>query len=298
MSWDPRFSYTVAGPSLDTPPPLAFPASFDGAVRELARIGYDGIEVQVGDPEELATDAVRATLDEAGIRVAVLATGPFSQRGLSLCHADEEARVATVAGLRRLVEVAGEFDAAVSLGQVIYSHGDGTRSRSDRLERAARSFSELLGHAEGHGVKLLVEPQNPHLTDLLTTVAQTRDFLENLAPTTPAGAGIIVDLYHLALTETSLEAALVAAGDRLAHVQFADSNRGRPGTGTFSFSSVLRTLEYLGYRGWITLEHRQDANEQTAALALALLSSTLGKPVRSAAGVDRGLEPVVGVARS
>jgi hydroxypyruvate isomerase len=70
-------------------------------------------------------------------------------------------------------------------------------------------------------------------------------------------AGILFDLYHLAVNGDDIDRAIAAHADRIAHVQIADSpGRGEPGSGRLDLDGYLSRLEQAGYDGWVALEYR------------------------------------------
>jgi 5-keto-L-gluconate epimerase len=56
------------------------------------------------------------------------------------------------------------------------------------------------------------------------------------------------------IEETSMPAAIEAAGDRLAHLHLPDSNRLAPGSGHIDFAPILRSLRTVGYTGFLSFE--------------------------------------------
>ncbi|WP_164700123.1 hydroxypyruvate isomerase family protein [Modestobacter sp. KNN46-3] len=73
--------------------------------------------------------------------------------------------------------------------------------------------------------------------------------------------GLLADLYHLAVNGDDVDEVIADAGDRIAHVQIADSpGRGEPGTGSLPLERQLTDLEAAGYRGWVALEYKPSAS--------------------------------------
>ena len=253
-------AYTVASPECYARPAMAYEAPLSTAIQELQRLGYEGVEVQTRDVRELDRSAIADDMDRAGMRLAVLATGPLGAEGLGLAHTDgSPERQETLARLEALVDWAAEVGAIISLGR---SLGGGNGDRQQRLDLMAAGLASLDARAADRGVQIALEPQNQHLTDLLRSIADTREVIERVGGST---LGVLADTYHLALEEASVEAGLVEAAPHLMHVQFSDSNRRRAGAGTLPFTSIVRVLQLLGYRGWVGLEHRQEGQPEELA---------------------------------
>lgn len=259
-----RLAYTVMSPEARQHQDTAYDGAFPDAVRRLAEIGYDGVEIQVATPADLDAERIAADLDAHGLDVAALATGPLAARGASMCESEPRRRAEVLAELETLVERAAVLGTRLSLGRILDNAPDRTAPREERLARTAAMLGVLADHAAHHGVRLLVEPQNARATDLVNTIDDAVDLITRTGRT---NIGVIGDTYHLELTQGSAEEALRDAGPLLEHIQFGDADRGRPGTAGLPFAAIIANLETRGYHGWITLEHAQDAGERTAELA-------------------------------
>ncbi|HEY2195902.1 MAG TPA: TIM barrel protein [Actinomycetospora sp.] len=117
---------------------------------------------------------------------------------------------------------------------------------ADRLAMAAR--------AAGHeGRRILVEPLSG-VEDYPITTAQ--DAFALVGALGSRGAGVLGDLYHLAVNGEDVDALVATRGQDLAHVQIADApGRGAPGTGSLPLDRWLAALDRAGYEGWVALEH-------------------------------------------
>lgn len=265
-----RLAYTVMSPEADERQEFAYDGPFAEAIRRLADIGYDGVELQVASPAKLDAERLADDLSGAGLAVAALATGPLAARGASMCEAGPAAREVVLAQLRTLVDRAAVLGTRVSLGRILDNAPDRAVAREERMARTASMLRELVDHADDRGVRMLVEPQNQSSTDLVNTIDDARALIAATGRTT---IGVIGDTYHLALTEGSAVEAFRSAGPLLEHVQFGDTGRGSPGTGDMPFPDVVAVLDLMDYRGWITLEHAQDRGDRTAELSYRFVSS-------------------------
>ena len=66
--------------------------------------------------------------------------------------------------------------------------------------------------------------------------------------------GVLADLFHVNIEDGPLTHALRLAGDKLLYVHLADSNRQVPGTGHIDFLNVVRTLDEIGYTGFLSID--------------------------------------------
>ena len=244
------------------------------AARSAAALGYDGVELAVRDPGDIDAEAVARALRDARLHVPAVGTGQaFLADGLSLSHPDEGVRARAIERIDAHIRFAARLGAAVIIGLI---RGRITHDRPATEARLAASFDPLLRAAEREGVWLLIEPINRYETDLLTTVGETLEFIQDLGA---QRLGLLADTFHMNIEEASIEASLRAAGSRLRHVHAADSNRHAPGWGHLDFAAVLATLRAMSYRGWLSAEilPRPDplaAATQTVRYLRPLLTTT------------------------
>ena len=71
-------AYTVSGDDCRAPVPLGFRAPFAEAVRHLAALGYDGVEVQVRETGVRDAETMLRTAEGAGLKILGIGTGPVA----------------------------------------------------------------------------------------------------------------------------------------------------------------------------------------------------------------------------
>jgi len=143
------------------------------------------------------------------------------------------------------------------------------------LERALLSaqLPGLADHALACGVELWVEPVNRYETHLLVQLDDARSMIE---PINAPSLKIVADLFHMALDEPDIPAAIKRNAMVIGHVHIADSNRRLPGDGRTDFAAALRALDEIEYSGWMAFEcgdpgeNRQNALEYMRDLPASL----------------------------
>ena len=100
-------------------------------------------------------------------------------------------------------------------------------------------------------MRLAIEPLNRFETDLVNTVEQGLDLCDMIDRT---NVGLLVDTFHMNIEEKSLSKALASAGERVFHVQFAENDRGTPGSGHVPWDEVFAALDAIAYDGWTVIE--------------------------------------------
>jgi sugar phosphate isomerase/epimerase len=218
------------------------PQGWQDALARTAGAGYEVVELAITDPTSVDSTRVAADLRRAGLRLSSITTGQAAAKeGLSLSSPDDHVRRRAVERIHAHARFAAPFDAVVIVGLLRGTDGD-QALLVESLRECARSAPR---------VRLAVEPLNRYDSRLLNTVA------EALAVVDAVGAenvGLLFDTFHANIEEPEIGEAIRAAGDRLAHVHLADSNRWPPGHGHLDFRAVWDALDDIGYGGNLVLE--------------------------------------------
>lgn len=239
---EPIFSFYPIPFSADTLPQ---------AIDRLGRLGYTGVELP-GDPDAADLREALAVVDSYGMVVTSICPrlhGP--DRDLST--ADLVNRRAAVDYFHTLVEMADTVSAPVisivptRVGRVLPE-----TSRAEEWGWAVDSIAEIAAAASPAGIRLAIEPWNRYETYLANRI---EDALRLRADIGVDNVGIMADLFHMNIEETSIGEALEAAGGHLLNTHFADSNRRAPGRGHIDIDEAMTSLHSIHYRGPISVEY-------------------------------------------
>lgn len=231
--------------------PLLFAGRLEEGIRTLAELHYDAVELSVREAGEVDEHWLKDRLAAHGIGVSVIATGRmYYEQGISLSAPDPALRATCRERLIGLAHLAHRLNAGLLLGGV---RGVLPRdSRAPELRAAAATvLKQVVDEASALGVPVLVEPINRYETNYLNTAAETLAFLAEAG--TPQ-VRLLLDTFHMNIEEVSISAALQLAGERLAYVHLADSNRRAPSCGHTDFAAVVRTLNEMHFQGFIGME--------------------------------------------
>ncbi len=113
------------------------------------------------------------------------------------------------------------------------------------FERSAETLSSCADIFTQHGVKAAIEPIRSAETSLVHTVADAKRYLN--AVNHPGVAHINGDVYHMQSEERHIGDAILAAGDQLTNLHFADSNRCALGEGSMDVCTIIRALYVIGF---------------------------------------------------
>lgn len=228
----------------------------------LSRLGYHGVEIQA-EPDRQDPREVRALADRHGLEVcSVTGTFPWPTEERDLAHPDPQLRARAVAYVRRLVEFAGSVGApqvllvpaSVPRRAPVEWAGD-PETWWPLVERewtlAVASVRDAAGFAAERGVRLAVEPINRYESFLLNTAEQALRFVEEVGS---PWVGVHLDTFHMNLEEPDPAGAVRRVGGRLTSLHVSDSHRGPPGEGHVDFRGILRSLQEVGFQGYLILE--------------------------------------------
>lgn len=109
----------------------------------------------------------------------------------------------------------------------------------------------LASRAERSGSKLYVEPINRYQNDVCVTIADALRLRERIGS---AAVFVMGDVFHMNIEEADLGASLESAGEWLAYLHLADSQRHEPGRGHLDLAPVFAALSNLKYTGYASFE--------------------------------------------
>ena len=259
-----RFSYIIVDFSAVEQDPAA-------AFAFLKRCGYAGVELNLTQPVlDRIEELERAAVDH-DLVVPALLSGAAYQDGLCLSSPDPEVR-RTVQRLEIYLEVAARFKALLVVGLL-----QGLRSDEPDAEAANRrivaGLREVGSAALKLGVELVIEPVNHLQVGFNHSLAEVQQLIAAIGA--PAFKPML-DTIHMNIEETSLTEPIHSCGSSLGHVHLCESNGGILGRGHIDFSSVLRTLQAVGYQRFASVKvYRKASFQEGASSSLQYLRNRL-----------------------
>ena len=159
------------------------------------------------------------------------------------------------------------IDEAIAYGQAIGAasvHVMAGIVRPEQSAEAARTFAAALAHAgrqaEGAAMDVVIEPINQRDAPgyFLRDTAHVARIIEQVGR---PNVKMLFDCYHTQITEGDLTRRLERFMPIIGHIQIAAvPSRAEPDEGEIAYDRLLRTIEDLGYRGFIGAEYRPRAS--------------------------------------
>ena len=238
---------TAAGPKLAIQSRLVPGTTLREKRDNAIRYGFDGIELSHFPMIEAAREAIRD-----GVPVSAMCSG---HRGWFIDPDPEQIR-ACLDDVKVLLELGAELDAPLIVvpifGRTNALPGCGTgRSPAEDEELWLRGLREATDHAEKVGGRLVVEAINRFENSVSVTLADAVRWARAMNSSNVAAMG---DVFHMNIEERNMGASLAEAGDMLAYLHLADSDRLEPGTAHLDFANVFAGLARIGYDGWASME--------------------------------------------
>ncbi len=216
------------------------------AIRRIASVGYDGVEVCLEHPG----------LEPDGLSVLTAAD-------MAQVAAGADVAIASVSyhGDRDPLELrweralkAVEITSAMGTGLLILNSPRPDSDNAEELEdEFRRQLDRQIERAERLGVPLAIEPE-PGLL-----VADCADMMALIDDVASDALAVNLDVGHAFLTEDDLPAAIRRLGGHIAAVHFEDMPTGVhehlvPGRGDMDLPEVLGALRKTGFDGWLTVD--------------------------------------------
>jgi sugar phosphate isomerase/epimerase len=226
--------------------------------------GYQGIQIQRGTVAKLGVPGIKKALAESSVQICIFSAG--GQGGL--LSADEEVRRAAVErikeGLPQVAELGAVGSIVVPIRQPEIAPPEPPKTLYElQKEILIEEFTEIAPIAEKTGTPLIIEPLNRYESRFIQQLGQAAEICRAVGS---PGIKMMADFFHMNIEEADIGRAIEEAGECIAYVHLADSNRYQPGAGHLDFRPGLAALKRIGYDGFMTLECRILGEDKGKAL--------------------------------
>jgi 5-keto-L-gluconate epimerase len=245
------------------------------SIAALAEMGYDAVELDLKDPDEVDVNALRRVLRDNNITWCGMGTGRLAaEDGLTFTDPNPDIRRRAIEAVCRLIEMSAEFGAMPMIGRVRHDVQN-LSDRDTQYRRMVEGLTICAAHAVKCGHVAMLENITRYINPSCNTVAATMQCIREV---NSPGLKMMLDTYHCWLEERSFYGSIVECGSELVYVHMSDSNREAPGYGLIDYSEVIGVLKAMGYSGPLVCEVLMKPDcESVAEDSLALMRSLLTK---------------------
>ncbi len=229
--------------------------SLEEAIRSIAAIGYDAVEIGCcaphAWPQHLSRkrrDEIRAIAQGEGIAVSSLLPAIGGGFGCNPCSVLPAEREATIGHYKDIVDLASDLGA----GMVLYIGGWRANGMAfdDGWKMSLDCLRAVAAHAADRNITIAIEPTTAD-TNLIDTAADARRMMvESRAD----NVRLMFDTCHVAFEGKPLSRYVEDMGAELVHIHAADTARKAIGDGDMNWDELLRSLHVSNYTGYFTVE--------------------------------------------
>jgi len=227
-----------------------FPRSKLDLIAKVAEMGFEGVEIPIGNLEVVDAAATRRAVERAGLGVT---TCSFLTEQTNIISSDPAVRRAGVERIRRSVELTAEIGAKIFCGPMYAALGylPGRGRTADEWKWCVECLRVCGEHAAKAGVVIALEPLNRFETYFINTAADVNALVRQIGH---PNVRVHLDTFHCNIEEKDTGAAIRATGANLAHFHASESDRGTPGTGQVHWKEAFAALKEINYSGWVVIE--------------------------------------------
>ena len=228
----------------------------------VAAAGYDGVDLDAEpdriDPQEF--NKVASIAASLGLKVPALICawgGWHAGEVRDLASSDESVRSYAVRYAQKCIDLAAGLDEPplleIAAVPPVSEYPVTSVPRAVLRRNFVQSARELADYAAPRGVDVAIEPINRFegYAGFLNSIVEAKSIADEVGAD---NLGVLADFFHVNIEDASWTDTLRLAADKLMCIHLADNNRQAPGTGHIDFLQVIRTLNAMGYGGYLSLD--------------------------------------------
>lgn len=220
-------------------------------IARTSSLGYDGVELIIGDPDSFDSDRLEKALSNNKMELACINSYRIvSELGLTLIHSDKNKRAEAFKKLQDIVKIAGRFKCYFDIG-LFRGKAIEAKPISYTRDMFIEIMQEACDFAKKYSVGLNLEPTNRFELNFINS---TNEGIEIIEKVNRPNLGILLDLYHMYIEDRDMVESIKKSKDYVKHFHFADSNRWPPGVGSgvIDFGIILKTLKEINFNGFLS----------------------------------------------
>lgn len=258
-----KLCYQVATPDVAVAPSVtAYQGSLEKSFTDLARLGYDGVELMTLNPKKLDWALVKSTAEKNGLSIVLVCTGEiYGQLNLSFTDKNESVRKEAIKRVCEIIDFASYLGANINIGRVRGGYYYDV-PQEQTYAWAVQAFQEISDYAAPKNVKIALESVTIMQTNFINTIAEAAEMVDNVDR---ENFKLMMDLFHMNIEEKNIYQTINKYSNYNIHVHLADNNRRYPGHCGMNFVKIIETFKESGYDGGFCTEIFQIPNQEEAA---------------------------------
>ncbi len=248
----PRFKYSLCNETFGDWP-------FERAFAMIAECGYQGVEIAPFTINEYVTKIparrraeVRRLAERNGLQVVGLHWLLAKTKGFHLTASDAGVRRKTAEYLGELARFCAELGGRIMVfGSPLQRNLVRGMSQEQGMQNAAETLRMAMPACEKAGATIALEPLAPVDTNFMTTAA---DGAKLVGLVGSPHCRLHLDCRAMASESIPIPELLQRYRKLLVHFHANDPNRQGPGFGKLDFVPIMKGLEAIQYRGWVSVE--------------------------------------------
>jgi len=223
---------------------------FEKSIRDVAALGYDGVELALKNAKEINPQVIKSHLEAAGLQVSCISTGQvFAESGLMFTDEDIRKRNKVKEIFKEMIDLATEFCQMLNIGRIRGQIGKAGVEVCE--ERFMEVIKELCDYAALRNIYLVLEPVNRYEIDFVNSVKEGVALLKKV---NHPNLKLMPDVFHMNIEDAKIGEELSRNIKYIRYVHLADSNRLAPGWGHTDFNDIFEHLKKVNYDGWLSVE--------------------------------------------
>ena len=233
---------------------LAWSAGMDESLFPIAdrlkNIGYDGVELFIGDANE--TNYVKFGSHAQNIGLETTAVMVLN-KDENIISDDKSIRENGFNRIKWAIDRCNDLNAKVLCGP--FHSAFATFNNHEPFEIEYERSAEILhlagDYAHQAGVLLTPEAINRFECYLCNTMAQLTYLLQKV---NHPNVRAMYDTHHANMEEKGIADSIQLIAPYLSHFHISENDRGTPGSGHVHWDDTFKSLVDIGYKGWLTIE--------------------------------------------
>ena len=243
--------------------PFLFSGDFEESCQQAAAAGFSVVDLIIPSSDSVSSTVIERALAKYTLSLGAVGTGAgFVCKGLSLTSPDSIVREEAIKYVIGIIDFAERFGASVIIGSM-QGQIDKNTDRDLAYSWLRESIGYLAEKAKKSKIVLLFEPLNRYESNVINRL---EDAIEVLNLRNFSNLKLLADTFHMNIEEQKIGEAICKAGDAIAYIHLADSNRCAAGFGHIDFEDVAQSLEMINYDGFISAEIFPYPDAQCAAM--------------------------------